>query len=270
MTLGICRPGSQALNSHREESTPAFIWRALAGIPITDELLEWPADLFALTNIILERSEAFRFILSPPCGVEWPPPRFSSWSVARLLESEPGFEVVAHCGSGTEALEIIKSSGEIDIVLLDLDLGQERADFLGSLRNARFDGKVLLVTADINDSEVPSLIRKGISGVFMKHGSPALLIQGIRETVEGKALFGQDQLRRALERAEVPSADQRRSKLTERKRQVLSFVFEGLANKQIADRLQVSEAAIKLFAKTGVRTRSQLVRVALEQYRDQL
>jgi two-component system nitrate/nitrite response regulator NarL len=197
-------------------------------------------------------------------------------SVARLLQAEPGFEVVAHCGSGSEALQIIKSSSDIDIVLLDLDLGQERgADLLERLRNTRFDGKVLLVTADVNDKEVPNLIRKGISGVFMKHGSPALLIQGIRETMEGKALFGQDHLRRALERAEVPSADQHRSKLTERERQVLSLVFEGLANKQIADRLQVSEAAVKaslqqLFAKTGVRTRSQLVRVALEQYRDQL
>jgi two-component system, NarL family, nitrate/nitrite response regulator NarL len=60
-----------------------------------------------------------------------------------------------------------------------------------------------------------------------------------------------------------------------RERQVLSFVFEGLANKQIAGRLQISETALKaslqqLFTKTGVRTRSQLVRVALEQYRDQL
>ena len=197
-------------------------------------------------------------------------------SVARLLQSEPGFEVVAHCGSGTEALQIIKSSSEIDIILLDLDLGQERgADFLDSLRNTRFGGKVLLVTADVNDSEVPSLIRKGISGVFMKHGSPALLVQGIRETMEGKALFGQDLLRRALERAEAPVANQRRPTLTERERQVLTLVFEGLANKQIADRLQISETAVKaslqqLFAKTGVRTRSQLVRVALEQYRDQL
>jgi two-component system nitrate/nitrite response regulator NarL len=160
-------------------------------------------------------------------------------------------------------------------VLLDLDLGQERgADFLDRLRKARYNGKVLLVTAGVNDSEVPTLIRKGISGVFLKHGSPALLIQGIREAMEGKALFGQDLLRRALEQVEQPAANQRRSKLTERERLVLSFVFEGLANKQIADRLQISETAVKaslqqLFAKTGVRTRSQLVRVALEQYRDQ-
>jgi two-component system, NarL family, nitrate/nitrite response regulator NarL len=186
--------------------------------------------------------------------------------VARLLQSEPGFEVVAHCGSGIEALQIIKSSGAIDVVLLDLDLGQERgADFLDGLRNARFDGKVLLVTADVNDSEVPNLIRKGISGVFMKQGSPALLIQGIRETMAGKALFAQDLLQRALEGPEAPSANQHRLKLTERERQVLSFVFEGLANKQIADRLQISETAVKsslqqLFAKTGVRTRSLLMR----------
>ena len=197
-------------------------------------------------------------------------------SVARLLQSEAGFEVVAHCGCGTEALQIIKSSKEIDVVLLDLDLGQERgADFLDRLRDMHFVGKVLLVTADVNDSEVPSLIRKGISGVFMKHGSPALLIEGIRETIEGKALFGQDLLRRALESTEAPSANQRRPKLSERETQVLSFVFDGLANKQIADQLQISETAVKatlqqLFAKTGVRTRSQLVRVALEQYRDQL
>src|SRR5271155_5759807 len=197
-------------------------------------------------------------------------------SVARLLQSEPGFEVVAHCGSGTEAIPIMESSKGIDIVLLDLDLGQERgAYFLDHLRNVHFDGKVLLVTADLNDSEVPSLIRKGISGIFMKHGSPALLIEGIRETMDGKALFGQDLLRRALESAEASGANHGRSKLTERERQVLSFVFEGLANKQIADRLQISETSVKaslqqLFSKTGVRTRSQLVRVALEQYRDQI
>jgi two-component system nitrate/nitrite response regulator NarL len=196
-------------------------------------------------------------------------------SVSRLLQAERGFEVVADCSSGTDALRIMKSR-EIDIVLLDLDLGKEKgADVLESLRAERFQGKVLLVTAGVNESELPKLIRKGISGVFMKHGSPASLIQGIREAMDGKALFGQELLQRALQKTEVPAADQRRAKLTERERQVLSFVFEGLANKQIADRLQISETAVKaslqqLFAKTGVRTRSQLVRVALEQYRDQL
>jgi two-component system, NarL family, nitrate/nitrite response regulator NarL len=195
--------------------------------------------------------------------------------VARLLQAEPGFEVVADCSSGTEALRIIKLR-EIDVVLLDLDLGEERgADFLESLRAEHFKGKVLLVTAGVNERDVPNLIRKGVSGVFMKHGYPAELIQGIRETMEGKALFGQDMLRKALESEEELSTQQSNVRFTERERRVLSFVFEGLANKQIGDRLQISESAVKaclqqLFAKTGVRTRSQLVRIALEQHRDQL
>ena len=197
-------------------------------------------------------------------------------SVARFLNSEAGFDVVAHCGSGTEALQIIKSSSVIDIILLDLDLGQETgAEFLDGLQNVKFAGKVLLVTADVSDSEVPALIRKGVSGVVMKHESPALLIQAIRETMNGKATFGQDLLRRALEKTDAYNANQGRSKLTEREKRVLSFVFEGLANKQIAAQLHISETTVKaclqqLFGKTGVRTRSQLVRVALEQYRDQL
>lgn len=196
-------------------------------------------------------------------------------SVARLLQAEPGFKVVADCSSCAEALRIVHSR-EIDIVLLDLDLGEEKgADFLESIRAERFKGKVLLITAEVNPREIPSLIRKGASGLFMKHGYPAELIRGIREAMEGKALFGQDLLRKALQSAEEMNTRQTAMRFTEQERRVLSFVFEGLANKQIGDRLQISEAAVKaslqqLFAKTGVRTRSQLVRIALEQYRDQL
>jgi hypothetical protein len=68
------------VNSGRGEPTPASIWHALAGCPITDEVLNWPADLFALTYVILERSEAYRFVLSPPCGQVWPPKCFPRWA----------------------------------------------------------------------------------------------------------------------------------------------------------------------------------------------
>ena len=70
------------MNSQTEELTPSSTWQAVAGSPITDEFLEWPPDLFALTDVILERSEAYRFILSSPGGVEWPPTCFPSWSDA--------------------------------------------------------------------------------------------------------------------------------------------------------------------------------------------
>lgn len=196
-------------------------------------------------------------------------------SVARLLDAEPGFEVVGDCSSSGEAIRIMKSR-EVDMILLDLDLGTERgSDFLEKLKAESFAGKVLLVTAGVNQSEVPGLIRKGISGIVMKHGSPGLLIQGIREAMEGRAIFDRDMLQRSLETGDRPEAQQAADRLSERERQVLSFILEGLANKQIADRLQISESAVKaslqqLFAKTGVRTRSQLVRIALEQFRNQL
>lgn len=196
-------------------------------------------------------------------------------SVARLLQAERGFEVVGHCGSVADALGLLRSH-EIDIVLLDLDLGPEDgADFIENLHAEKFNGRVLLVTAGVDDSEVPELIRKGISGVFLKHDSPALLIQGIREAMEGRALFGQLLLQRALQYSDPHGVQSSRKGLTERERRVLSFIFEGLPNKQIADRLQISESTVKaclqqLFGKTGVRTRSQLVRIALEQYRDQI
>ena len=62
--------------------TLASTWQAVAGSPIGDELLEWPPDVFALTDVILERAEAFRFVLSPPEGVVWPPGGDVSWSDA--------------------------------------------------------------------------------------------------------------------------------------------------------------------------------------------
>jgi two-component system nitrate/nitrite response regulator NarL len=196
-------------------------------------------------------------------------------SVSRLLQAEPGFEVVADCSSGLAGMRIIESR-EIDIVLLDVDLGQERGtDLLETLHASHFKGKVLLVTAGVNENEIPALIRKGISGIFLKHGAPSLLVQGIREVMNGKVLFEQPLLQRAFQSAEELKAQRGGVRFTERERRVLSFVFEGLANKQIGDRLQISESAVKaclqqLFTKTGVRTRSQLVRIALEKYKDAL
>ena len=59
--------------------TLASVWRAVTGNTINDELLEWPPDLLALTEVILERSEAYRFALSPPFGAHWPPASPAEW-----------------------------------------------------------------------------------------------------------------------------------------------------------------------------------------------
>jgi DNA-binding NarL/FixJ family response regulator len=192
-------------------------------------------------------------------------------SVGRLLGADPEFEIVANCGSMNEALAALKKES-VDIVLLDFDLGQrDGAQFLRSARDLGYTGKVLVVTAGVDKDEAALLIRSGVAGIFTKHNSAALLAEGIRDVMAGKVWFDQELLQDAITSA-GPQAANQAGQFTERERLVLSYVFEGLANKEIAERIKVSESAVKatlqqLFAKTGVRTRSQLVRVALEQYR---
>jgi two-component system, NarL family, nitrate/nitrite response regulator NarL len=196
-------------------------------------------------------------------------------SVSRLLSVEPGFEITAHCGTIDEALQVMRRKS-IDLVLLDFDLGgRDGREFLRLARDQGFEGKVLVVTAGVDNAVISELVRSGISGVFRKHDSAALLAQGIRDVMAGKVWLDQTQLQTAFraESATVPLSATRR--FTEREQQVLSAVFEGLANKEIAARIGVSEGSVKstlqqLFSKTGVRTRSQLVRIVLEQYRDQI
>jgi two-component system, NarL family, nitrate/nitrite response regulator NarL len=196
-------------------------------------------------------------------------------SVARLLSAEPGFDVVAHCGTIEEALQVLRRMS-VDLVLLDFDLGErDGQEFLRLAKEQGFHGKILVVTAGVDVGAVSELIRSGISGVFRKHDSAALLAQGIRDVMAGKVWLDQEQLRTALTTdVAIPQPGGTR-RFTERERQVLSFVFEGLANKEIAMRIGVSEGSVKstlqqLFSKTGVRTRSQLVRIVLEHYRDQI
>jgi two-component system nitrate/nitrite response regulator NarL len=188
--------------------------------------------------------------------------------VSRLLGTEPAFKVVA-CASIKEALTILRQR-QIDIVLLDFDLGQrDGTRFVRLAKEQGFGGKILVVTAGVEEREAAELIRCGISGIFMKQNSAALLAQGIRDVMAGKVWFDQELLQATIHgSATLPESQSGR--FTQRERQVLSYVFEGLANKEIAARIGVSESSVKatlqqLFSKTGVHTRGQLVRIALEQ-----
>lgn len=196
-------------------------------------------------------------------------------SASRLLAAEPGFEVAAHCGTIAEALQILRRMA-IDIVLLDFDLGgTDGRHFLRLAKERGLQGKVLVVTAGVDSGLAAELIRSGISGVFQKHDSAALLAQAIRDVMAGKVWLNEQQLRTALNGVVATPRGTVSRRFTGREHQVLSYVFEGLANKEIAARIGVSESAVKatiqqLFSKTGVRTRSQLVRIVLEHHRDQI
>jgi len=193
-------------------------------------------------------------------------------SLARLLMTEPDFEIVGHCGTAEEAGAMLKER-QVDLLLLDFDLGDHTcAEFVRSSIGAGFNGKILLVTAGVNASQAADLVRSGVVGIFLKHDLPPLLTEAIRDVAGGKVWLDQRVLRSTVARI---SPDRAPAALTERERQVLSHIFQGLTNKEIAERLGASEGAIKasiqqLFSKLRVRTRGQLVRVALEQYKDLL
>jgi two-component system, NarL family, nitrate/nitrite response regulator NarL len=188
-------------------------------------------------------------------------------SVARVLAGEPDLKV-EHCASIREALQLL-TQGTFDLVLLDHDLGSERASqFLPAARQIGFDGRVLIVTAWVSENEARRLMRQGAAGIFLKEAPVAELIESIRRLHAGGTLPGKPAIAPAESQSPAPV-------FNDRQRKVLRFVLEGLSNKEIAWRLQISESYVKailqsLFQKTGVRTRGQLVRVAFEQYEDQL
>jgi len=194
-------------------------------------------------------------------------------SVARFLEGESGFRVVGQCGSVEEALETLRQV-QVDIVLLDFDLGgRDGAHFMHLARERGFGGRVLVVTAGVEEATAAELIRTGVSGIFMKHESAPLLAQAIHDVTAGKVWFDRELLRGAVTHGARRPSETQGAQFTPRERQVFSYVLEGLGNKEIGARIGVSESSVKatlqqLFSKTGVRTRSQLVRIALEQYRD--
>ena len=190
-------------------------------------------------------------------------------SLSRLLASEPDFEMAASCGTAAEALEIL-ARAPVNVVLLDFDLGEDHAsDFISAARDAGFEGKVLMVTAGMNAAESSIALQLGALGVFLKHNSPVTLARAIRMVAAGEMWVDQRVIQLMADGVHQREEQGLRRLLTEREQQVLRGIFEGLTNKEIAARIGVSEGAVKatlqqLFQKTRVRTRSQLVRIALE------
>jgi DNA-binding NarL/FixJ family response regulator len=194
-------------------------------------------------------------------------------AIVRLLNTEGEFNAVSECGSVDEALETI-ATASIDVVLLDFDLGHETGRrFIERARAMGYEGKVVILTAGVSDAEISGLIASGISGIFMKHNSAQSLSGCIHHVLKGKVWFEQAHVAAAVNWGRDQPGRPEKRKLTDRELTVLQHVLDGLMNKEIADRLEISESAVKaslqqVFAKTGVRTRSQLVRFALEHYRD--
>jgi two-component system nitrate/nitrite response regulator NarL len=191
----------------------------------------------------------------------------------RLLENDPVLRISGSADSVEASLAKLPGA-RVDVLILDYDLGGDTAlPLVRQLRASGFSARILMVTAGLPDTDALELIRLGVSGIFHKQHSPEALHRSILEVAAGKVLIEQSYLQALLEAAAVSKEAPLR--LTERDRVVLRLVLEGQANKEIATSLAISESAVKaslqqLFAKTGVRTRSLLVRIALEQLQGEL
>jgi len=191
-------------------------------------------------------------------------------SLSRLLASEPDFEMVGECGTAPEALDLLRRK-IVDVVLLDYDLDEEHGNqFISSARRAGYTGRILMVTAGMSAAESSTALQMGASGIFLKHNSPGTLAKAIRLVAGGEMWVDQRVIRLMADGVRHRDDQSVHRDLTARERQVLRCIFEGLTNKEIAAQIGVSEGAVKatlqqLFQKTRVRTRSQLVRIALEE-----
>jgi DNA-binding NarL/FixJ family response regulator len=189
--------------------------------------------------------------------------------LARLLVSEPDFDMVARCGTATEGLEVLSRSA-VDVVLLDFDLGVENGNqFISSARQSGYTGRILMVTAGTNAAQSSIALKQGASGIILKTSSPSTLAKAIRLVAHGEIWLDEKVVQQLADRALQDGPAHPPPTLTEREDQVLEGVFEGLTNKEIGTKIGVPESSVKttlryLFYKTGVQTRSQLVRIALE------
>ena len=194
-------------------------------------------------------------------------------SLGHFLASEPGFEVAGECGTSAEALELLKRSG-VDLILLDFDLGSERgSEFISAARKAGYQGRFLIVAAAADARNSALALKLGASGIFLKSEALDRLVQAIRLVAKGDVWVDPKVIQLLADQLveRYPQLDDHRfdSPLEDRERKVLLGILGGLTNKKIGNNMGLSESSIKnlvqrLFVKAGVKTRSQLVRVALE------
>jgi DNA-binding NarL/FixJ family response regulator len=190
-------------------------------------------------------------------------------SLGRLLASEPDLEVAGECGTSAEALEVIRGS-TVDVVLLDFDVGAEHGnDFISAARQAGYQGRFLIVagSADVRNSAIA--LKLGASGIFLKSEAPHRLVQAIRLVRNGGIWVDQRIIQLLADQLIDRYPQVEGSPLEDRERNVLLGILGGLTNRKIGDNMGLTESSVKnvvqqLFRKAGVKTRSQLVRVALE------
>jgi DNA-binding NarL/FixJ family response regulator len=197
-----------------------------------------------------------------------------------VLQSQPDIEIVAEAGDGAQALEVL-SAVEVDVVLMDVRM--PRLDGVEATRRIcdpqtplASRPKVLILTTFDLDEYAFSALKAGASGFLLKDVPPVELVAAIRAVSSGEAVVAPTTTRRMIDRftavlpaAAGPKLTPELERLTEREREVLLLVAQGLSNGEIAERLGLSEATVKthvgrILTKLDLRDRVQAVVLAYE------
>ncbi|RSM72230.1 DNA-binding response regulator [Actinoplanes sp. ATCC 53533] len=199
-----------------------------------------------------------------------------------LLNAEPDIEVVAEAGDGLEAVRLAVQTRP-DVVLMDIRM--PGVDGLEATRRiaaepALAGARVVILTTFELDEYVFEALRTGASGFLVKDTEPVELLRAVRAVAAGDALLSPSVTRRVIGEFASPGgrgrpamppeeAERRLEGLTDREREVMVLVGEGLSNDEIATRLVISPATAKThvsrtMVKLGARDRAQLVVYAYE------
>ena len=191
----------------------------------------------------------------------------------RLLDTEPDIDMVAEAKSGAEIFPLLARE-QPDLLLLDLNLQNESGlELLPRLLEQFPDLKVLVLTASIDQEDRVNSIKLGARGVVLKYAAAENLIKSIRKVADGEMWVDHETTKKLFEELadrRGPKAESPLDLLTDREREVTALVGEGLRNKEIADRLFISERTVKthisnIFQKLDLSDRLELALFAINQ-----
>jgi DNA-binding NarL/FixJ family response regulator len=180
--------------------------------------------------------------------------------LAQLLSGAPDIEVVGQAADGAEAIEVVRATRP-DVVVMDLQMpGMDGVDATRVIVGEQLGSEVVVLTSYSDSSRIVAALDAGAVGYLLKDADPEDVLDGVRAVSRGESPIHPRVARQLLTtRTEVPVSA---ATLTSREAEVLELVRKGLANKQIARRLGISERTVKahltsVFQRIGVADRTQ-------------
>jgi DNA-binding NarL/FixJ family response regulator len=192
-----------------------------------------------------------------------------------ILETQPDFEVIGEAGDGQEAVAQVERLRP-DVVLLDLDMpGLDGLGALQQIMKQRPDTKVIIFTVFDTDERILTAVQAGAQGYLLKGDAPRNeIFRAVRTVYQGGALLQPVVAGKLLRQVQTQTAstgpDQSEvEELTEREQDVLELIGQGMANKEIAQKLVISERTVKfhvsaILAKLGAGNRTEATRIAAQ------